>query len=151
MSPTSLTKFDQPLQIELQPSRVLARLSVLIHLLAGGAWLFVSVPVAGKLTVLLLIVLHAHYFHRIQITANSASSVSAVAWDRVRGWRVHNPVNGWQKAVVQMPVYVSARLVAARFHVGGLRCCSTVIVADRLDSDKFRRLRVRLLQSAREH
>ena len=151
MSPISLTKFDQPLRIELQPSRKLARLSLLVHLLAGLAWLLVTLPVAGKLAAVLLIIVHAYYFHRLQITANGASSISRIAWDRSRGWCVYNPVTGWQTAVVQMPVYVTAGLVAVRFRVSGCRCCSAVIVGDRLEADKFRRLRVRLLQSARGH
>jgi hypothetical protein len=151
MSPTSLTKFDQPLQIELQASRMLARLSLLVHLLAGLAWLLVTLPVPGKLAALLLIIVHAYYFHRLQITANGASSISRIAWDSSRGWWVYNPVTGWQTAVLQLPVCVSAGLVAVRFRVTGRRCCSAVIVGDRLEADKFRRLRVRLLQSARGH
>ena len=151
MSQTSLTKFDQPLQIELQPSRRLARLSLVAHLLVGLAWILVTLPVAYKLAALLFIGGHARYFHRLQIAADSASSVSGIAWDRRRGWRVYNPVKGWQTAALQMPVFVSPRLVAARFRVSRFRCYSAVVVDDRLTGDKFRRLRVRLLQSTRGH
>jgi hypothetical protein len=151
MSQTSLTKFDQPLRIELQPSRLLARLSLLIHLLAGMAWLVVSAPFACKLALWLIIGSHACYFHRLQIAATSGSSVAGISWDRSRGWQVYNPVRGWQTANLQLPVLVNPRWLAARFRVSGFRCYSAVIVGDRLAEDKFRRLRVRLLQSARGH
>ena len=151
MSQISLPKFDQPLQIELQPSRRLARLSLVAHLLGGLAWILVTLPVAYKLAALLFIAGHARYFHRLQIAADCASSVSGIAWDSTRGWRVHNPVKGWQTAALQKPVFVSHRLVAARFRVSRFRCYSAVVVDDRLTGDKFRRLRVRLLQSTRGH
>jgi hypothetical protein len=151
MSQISLTKFDQPLQIELEPSRQLARLSLVVHMLGGLAWLLVTFPVIYKLAALIFISGHARYFHQLQIAANSASSVSGIAWDKKRGWRVYNPAKGWQTAVLQMPVCVTPRLVAARFRVSRFRCCSAVIVGDRLAGDKFRRLRVRLLQSTRGH
>ena len=151
MSQTSLTKFDQPLQIDLQPSRQLARLSLVFHLLGGLAWLLVTAPIACKLAALLLIGSHACYFHHLQIAATRAASVSGISWDKARGWQVYNPVTGWQVAELQTPVFVSARLVAVRFRISGFRCCNAVIVADRLAGDKFRRLRVRLLQSSRGH
>lgn len=151
MSQTSLTKFDQPLQIELLPSRQLSSLSLAVHLLGGLAWSLVTLPVVYKLAVLMAIGGHARYFHHLQIEAKKASSVSGITWDKMRGWRVCNPVSGWQAAELQMPVFVSARLVAVRFRVSRFRCCSAVIVGDRLAGDKFRRLRVRLLQSARGH
>jgi hypothetical protein len=151
MSQNSLTKFDQPLQIELRPSRQLGRVSLLIHLLAGIAWLPLALPVACKIAVLAIIAGHAGYFHRLQIAAKSRYSVSAISWDSARGWQVYNPVNGWQGAELRLPVLVNAHLLAARFRLSRFHFCNTIVVSDRLDADKFRRLRVRLLQSARGH
>ncbi len=146
-----LTKFDQPLQVELQPSPLMLRLSLLAHLSGVLLWSLLSVAIGFKLLVLLCIAGHALYFYRLQITAVGASSISAIAWDMRRGWRVHNPVIGWQPALMLTPVFVHSRLVAARFRVGRFRSCSAVILHDRLPDEAFRRLRVRLLQSAREH
>jgi len=135
----------------LQPSRQLARLSLVIHLLGAVAWLLVSSPVVLKLTALIFIGIHALHFHRLQIAARGVTTVSGITWDKTRGWQVCNPVSGWQVAELQKPVFVSARLVAARFRVSRFRCCNAVVVSDRLSGDKFRRLRVRLIQSAREY
>ena len=149
MSHNLLTKFEQPLQIELQPSRQLARLSLLVHLLGALLWLLVSLPTGYKLLVLLFIAGHAWHFYRLQSVAIRKSSVSGISWDGRRGWRIYNPAKGWQSAALHTPVFVHSRLVAARFRVAKFRSCSAVIVSDRLASEEFRRLRVRLLQSAR--
>lgn len=151
MSHNSLTKFEQPLQIELQPSRRMARFSLLLHLLAVLLWFLLSLPIGYKLLALACIAGHARYFHLLQIAAVRASSVTGITWDGRRGWRVYNPVKGWQSATLHTPIFVHSRLIAARFRVARLVSCSAIVISDRLTGEEFRRLRVRLLQSAREH
>lgn len=149
MSHNLLTKFEQPLQVELQPSRLMARLSLLTYLSGALLWFLVTLPIGYKALVLLCIAGHARHFYLLQIAAVRASSVSGISWDGRRGWRIYNPVKGWQSARPHTPVFVHSRLIAARFRVGRFSSCSAIIVNDRLTTEEFRRLRVRLLQSAR--
>jgi len=103
------------------------------------------------LRALLLALTGAHlvYFLRRQVAATADGAISAISWDKQRGWRVCAPPGGWQAARPLMPVVVTAPLAVVRFRVSNRRACSAVIVGDRLGADDFRRLRVRLLQAAR--
>jgi len=110
------------------------------------------VAVPDPLVRLALIVLaggHLVYFLRRQVLATAAGAISAISWDLQRGWRVCSVPGGWQAAQPLSPVFVTPKLVVVRFRAALDRRCSAVIVADRLRPDEFRRLRVRLLQSAR--
>jgi len=149
MSYNSLTRFDQPLRIELGRSRLLTAAGVGIH--AAGALSCLVAALHPFLRMLLLALAGAHlvYFLRRQVAATAVGAISAIAWDRQRGWRVCAVPGGWQAAQPLMPVFVSAQLVAVRFRTSNRRGCSALIVGDRLGADDFRRLRVRLLQAAR--
>jgi hypothetical protein len=102
-----------------------------------------------RMLLLALVGAHLVYFLRRQVTATAAGAISAISWDRQRGWRVRALPGGWQAARLLMPVFVSAQLVVVRFRASNRRAGSAVIVGDRLGADDFRRLRVRLLQAAR--
>jgi hypothetical protein len=54
----------------------------------------------------------------------------------------------WHRARPGWPAFVSARLVAVRFRTGRFAGRPVIVVADRIDPQAFRRLRVRLLQCA---
>jgi hypothetical protein len=148
MSNNSLTKFDRPLQVELKPSPQLAVFSGLIHLLAAISVAFTPQLPVLRLLLPVLVLAHFGYFIRHQVTARSRLAVKAIAWDRQRGWRVANAAGDWRPVRPGFPVFVSFRLVVVRFRVSAFRSRSAVIVADRLSDHEFRRLRVRLLQSA---
>jgi len=147
MSYNSLTKFGQPLRIELCTSRLLAAGGGLLHLLAVMACLLADVPLPVGALLALPVCAHYAYFLRRQVSARTGRAVGALAWDERRGWRVRCGGGGWQAARLRIPVFVSAALVIVRFRLDSGRTCSAVVVADRLPADHFRRLRVRLLQS----
>lgn len=151
MSYDSLTRFDRPLRVELGRSRLLTAAGAGIH--AAGALACLVAALHPVLRVLLLALTGAHlvYFLRRQVTATADGAVSAISWDEQRGWRVCALPGGWQAAQPLMPVFVTAQLVVVRFRASNRRACSAVIVGDRLGADDFRRLRVRLLQAARDH
>lgn len=150
MSYNWLTKFEQPLQVELGPSPRLAMCSGFVHGLAAVTLaVTLEVPVLRVLLPLLVLV-HFGWFLRHQITAGSRRAVKTIAWDRRRGWRVANAVGDWQPVQLGRPVFISFQLVVVRFRVSAWRSRNAVIVGDRLSDDAFRRLRVRLMQSARD-
>ncbi len=149
MSHNSLKKFDQPLSVELKPSRIFLSVLVSLYSLAVLAWWCVPLSVLTRL--LLTAVLTGHFFHlyRLHIAATSAASVQALCWDRVKGWQLRGPgTTVWFPAEMLLPVFVSYRFAAVRFRIGRFTTRSAVLLADRLPANDFRRLRVRLLQSA---
>ncbi|GMQ89067.1 MAG: hypothetical protein BMS9Abin09_0514 [Gammaproteobacteria bacterium] len=148
MSHNSLRKFDQPLSVELSPSRFYLSVLVSLYSLAILAWW--NVPLSGLARLLLTVLLTGHFFHlyREYISATSAASVQALSWDRVRGWRLRGPDTVWLPADMLVPVFVSYRLAAVRFRTGRFRTRTVLLFPDRLPANDFRRLRVRLLQSA---
>jgi hypothetical protein len=148
MSHNSLRKFDQPLRVEFKPSRIYLSLLVSLYSLAVMAWW--CVPLSGQPRLLVTVLLAGHFFHlyRLHIAVTAAASVQALSWERMQGWQVRGPDAVWLPAELLLPVFVSHRLAAVRFRTGRFRTRSVVLFADCLPANDFRRLRVRLLQSA---
>ena len=148
MSNNSWTKFERPLCLDLRPSRLLLRSYGGLHLLLLLAWSRapVSTVVLALVAVSALISWVYHYRYVIALTAPTA--VDRVSWDRQRGWRLHSVRQRWYAAELIGSAYVTRHLVVARFRTGGRISRRVLVVADRVDRDDFRRLRVRLLQSA---
>ncbi|GMQ89613.1 MAG: hypothetical protein BMS9Abin09_1118 [Gammaproteobacteria bacterium] len=148
MSHNSLRKFDQPLSIELSPSRIFLSVLVSLYSLAILAWW--CVPLSGPTQLLLTVMLMGHFIHlfRVHIAATSAASVQALSWDREKGWQLRGPDAVWQCAEMLLPVFVSHRLAAVRFRTGRFKKRTVVLFTDRLPENDFRRLRARLIQSA---
>ncbi len=147
MSYNSLTRFERPLRLELGASPLLARVAAAVHLLAGAACLLASLPGALRWALAAASALHYGWFVRRQCRATTSRAVSGIAWDRQRGWTVRCGESGWRGAQLLSPVFVSLPLVILRFRVSGGARCSALVVADRLDAEGFRRLRLRVLQS----
>jgi len=148
MSHNSLRKFDQPLSIELSPSRMFLSVLVSLYSLAILAWW--CVPLSGPIQLLLTVMLAGHFFHlyRGHIAATSAASVQALRWDRVQGWQLRGPDALWLRAEMLLPVFVSYRLAAVRFRTGRFKKRTVILFTDCLPANDFRRLRARLIQSA---
>jgi len=150
MSHNSLTKFDQPLLAELQPSPALFLAFASVYALVAVVWLWVPLSWWARLALFALLGGHFVFLYRLHVKPMLCCAVQALSWDAVRGWRLRCRGGGWCPAQLLTPAFVSYRLVAVRFRVGRFSTRSVVVVADRLDGDDFRRLRVRLLQSAME-
>lgn len=159
----SLTKFDQPLRLELGFSRWLAATAAVLHGLALLGCLLTPLAAGWRLLLGVLVCVHGLWFLRRQLTATAGRAISGIAWDRFGGWRVRGVTGDWRPARLALPVFVSARLAVVRFRVAGHGTHSALIVPDRIvsdrivsdrivtgrvDADAFRRLRVRLLQAA---
>ncbi|GMQ83772.1 MAG: hypothetical protein BMS9Abin06_0512 [Gammaproteobacteria bacterium] len=148
MSHNSLRKFDQPLRVELGPSRIFLSVLVSLYSLAVLAWW--CVPLSGLTRLLLTALLAGHFSHlyRVYVAATSVASVQALSWDRVKGWQLRGPDAVWLPADMLLPVFVSYRLAAVQFRTGRFKTRTVVLFADCLPANDFRRFRVRLLQSA---
>lgn len=146
----SSNRFDRPLLAELGPSRQLWLLLALPHLLAAAVWLYLPLAWSLRLAAVCLLAARLLYLLQLHLSASRPSSIEALSWDQRRGWRLRDACGRWRNAELQLPVFVSRRLVAVRFRSGRGRC-SVLVPADRLPADDFRRLRVRLLQSAHGH
>lgn len=147
MSHNSLTGFDRPLLVELQASRISLSVLVALYALAAFAWLWVPLEWLDRVVLYSLLGAHFIYLYRLHIRMSASTAVLALSWDRERGWRIRSR-DGWSKVDLCMPAFVTYRLVALRFKVGRIKTRRVIIVYDRIAADDFRRLRVRLLQSA---
>jgi hypothetical protein len=143
-----LTRFDQPLRIEFRFSWLLTTTAAILHGLAATACLLAPLDRGWQLLITALLGGHFVRFLRRQVTAKTGRAIGAIAWDRQRGWRLRGPSGDWYRARLVLPVFVTVQLVVVRFRVAGVGTHSAVIVPDRIGADEFRRLRVRLLQSA---
>ena len=147
MSHISLSKFDQPLSIEPGLSRSFLAVLVVLYALAILAWWNVSLSVLQHLLLTALLAGHFYCLFRVHIAATATASICALRWDRCRGWQLCGPDAEWVPVTICLPVFVSFRLVAVRFRTGRCKTRTLVLPADRLCTNDFRRLRVRLLQS----
>lgn len=150
MSHNSLTKFDQPLWVELEASRLLLVVAVTLYSVAAVAWWCAPAPPAIRFAAGAVLLLHFIHLYRVHIANTSIATVQALSWHPTRGWRLRGGDGRWFAARLLSPVFVSHRLVAVRFRTGRFRTRGVVLVADRLAADDFRRLRVRLLQSTHD-
>ncbi len=147
MSHNSLTGFDRPLRVELRTCRIQFAIPAALYGLAALA--ASRVPLAGTIYLPLLVMLftHAVYLYRMHISLSASGAVRAISWNPLQGWSIRCG-DGWETAQLCLPVFVTYRLVALRFRTGRLHKRRVIITAGRLDEGDFRRLRVRLLQSA---
>jgi len=144
-----LTKSEQPLQIELRPAWRLAAVAGFIHLLSAGSIVLLPAFYGLRFLLPVLLLVHFGYFIRRKVIGTTRKAVRMIAWDRQRGWRVANAAGDWQRVHPDLPVFVSYKLVVVRFRISAFRSRSAIVVAERLSDDDFRRLRVRLIQSAK--
>lgn len=148
MSHNSSQRFDRPLQVELRASRLLFGAALLLYLAALLCCVWAPLPGAWRAAMCGLLCLHFVSVCRRHIVSCAPQAVCGLAWDLQRGWRIRGPRGDWQQAALCTPVFVSYRLAVARFRSGRWRSRSVMLVADRAGDEDFRRLRVRLIQSA---
>ena len=148
MSRTSSHRFDRPLRVELRASRLLLGAGLALYALAALSCALLPLHGAWRAGLCSLLCLHFVRVYRLHIAASLSRAICALDWDARRGWRVRNPGGDWQRVTLCTPVFVSYRLVVARFRSGRWRSRSVMVVSDRTDADDFRRLRVCLIQSA---
>lgn len=148
MSHNSSTRFGQPLHLELRASARLRNAALAAHALVLIVWWWSDLPLAGVLAGSGALILHYRWFHQRHVAAGRRDALQALHWDSARGWRIRTGDGRWRDGVLRTPVFVTRHLALARFRRSRWRSYSAVVVADRLDSDDFRRLRVRLIQSA---
>ncbi len=139
--------FDRPLRIELRYSRLLALIWLLLYALAAGGLYSLALDWPMRVGLLLVLSVYAWFNYRLHIKLDLAHSVSALDWDSRRGWRIRR-AGSWEQAEVCTPVLVTRRIAALRLRRSRWNRLSVLITGDRTDADEFRRLRVRLIQSA---
>lgn len=144
MSHNSSNAFDRPLLVELAPSRVMLRVA------CGGYLTAALLCLSGLAPTLLLVPLVAHFvwLHGVHLKSWLPGAVAALSWDSERGWRLRSAHGQWVEARPVLPVFVSRRLAAVRFRSAAHRRHAVLVAWDRCDGDDFRRLRVRLIESA---
>jgi hypothetical protein len=140
--------FDQPLHIELKSSRILLAVATGLYILAVLFWLQVPLPGRVAATLYAGLAIHFLFLSGLHILNRLPVSINRLGWDHRRGWWLQYVDGRRRHAELCMPVFVSRYLVALTFRTGRLRYRSVIVIADRLEAEAFRRLRVRLIQSA---
>lgn len=142
--------FDQPLQVELKASPMLLAMVAALYLLTVLLWL--PIPLPGRVAAVLYAGMLAHFLFLfgLHIVNWLPVSINRLGWDRKRGWWLQYVDGRRLKVSLCLPVFVSRYLVAACFRTDRLRFRSVIVVADRLEAEAFRRLRVRLIQSSHD-
>lgn len=147
MSHNLSRKFDRPLRVELGASGLLLSWALALYL--GAALLCLWAPLPGVL--LLALGAHFAYLYCLHVRRCLPFAVRAVSWDAARGWRLRQARGDWLAVTPLVPLFVSYRLVAVRFRCGRCSRRSLLVAAHSCPADDFRRLRVRLIQSAHGH
>jgi toxin CptA len=130
----------KPLYLELKPSRCLAAYLAFVH--SSVAWVFIAIlPVGWAVLGLVFVVLSAQYYWRHSVVLTGSRAVTQLLFT-ANSWRVSrvaaldNELVEWRDAVI-LPY-----MLVLRFRDRGGRRFSVVIVADQVDPQTFRRLRV---------
>ena len=144
MSQGSWNAFAGPQHLELRPSRALALLVWLPHLLAAALVPGLAVPFWVAALVIILTALSLWRTHCRELRRSGAYGVQAVEWRSDGRWRLRL-ASGWREAELVLPIYEQPFLVVLPFRLEGRRrTLGVVILPDMTDADNFRRLRVRL-------
>lgn len=148
MSQNLYNKFDRPLCLELGPSRILQLVIGLTHLAALLALMLAPLDIVALAVLAILVIANALYLYACYAGMRMPASIRKLGWTSAQGWYLPQ-LNGETLPVnLREPLFVSRYLLVARFASPRYRHHSLLVVADSLNADDFRRLRVRLLQCA---
>jgi hypothetical protein len=144
MSPILSGKYAVPLELEIQPSRLLGGWLLLTH--AGSLALLPalshSVRVALAVTLVLLCsLLHAWQLH---VVRRHPQAIRSLSWGEGRRCRLRQASGREVETALAPQAVVLSWLTVLRFSGPGHRRRYLVLLPDMLDPDRFRQLRVRL-------
>lgn len=148
MSPNLYNKFDRPLCLEFRPSRILQLSIGLTHLAALVSLMLASLQSVALAALAILVIANALYLYACYTSMAMPASIRKLGWSPAQGWRLPQRDGESLPLSLREPLFVSRHLLVARFASHRYRHHSLLVVADSLNADDFRRLRVRLLQCA---
>ena len=129
----------KPLHLELKPSRCLAAYLAFVH--SSVAWVFVAVlPMGWALLGLAFVVLSGLYYWRHAVALSGPRAVTQLLFT-ANNWRVSRAALD-SELVEWFDAAFLPYMLVLRFRDRGGRRFSVVIVADQVDPQAFRRLRV---------
>jgi toxin CptA len=133
------------LRVALTSSRWLAAALIVSHAAAAATLAPLDLPLWAKLGLALLIaasLAHALYRHAFLASRESCTALEVREADQAA---VHTRARGWQDARILGTTYVSPVLTVVNLRLTGFVFAKhVVIVADNVDGETFRRLRVKL-------
>ncbi len=139
----SLSGYAPTLCLERRPSLTLAGMLLVLHGTAVGVVWVLELPVWAQIALTLGIGSSLLYALTEQALLRSRRAVKRLVWEKTGDWTLER--DGAQlRAHLLGSSFVHPRLVILNFNLSGQRTCSVVIPWDGVDSQTFRRLRVRL-------
>lgn len=139
----SLSGYAPTLYLERRPSLALAGGLLASHGAAVGIVWVLALPVWAQITLTLGI--GASLLHALneQALLRGRRAVKRLVWEKTGDWTLER--GGTQlRARLLGSSFVHPRLVILNFNLGGRSTCSVVLPWDGVDTQTFRRLRVRL-------
>lgn len=135
----------------LRPSRRLAWAFGGLHLGAVACALGNDLAIEVRLLVLVCVMLSAWCCLAVHATAGSARAIVLLAWDRQGQWRLVQRDGRVLDAWLEHGAYSHPMLVALALRTKDHGRRRVLVVADRVDADHMRRLRVRLRTTSTQH
>jgi len=130
-------KHEPPLSVELQPSRRLKQLLVIMHLLALASSIANALPVIVKLALVIGIGLHLYF-----VLTRLKNDQYAIKHSETSGWEIFDG-NDFRPIQILNSTVITLFAIFLHFNKNAHKQ-SVLIVNDALNEDDYRRLIVRL-------
>ena len=155
----SSQKYASPLRIELLPSRILLGIVLFAHLGAVGLLIPLAMPMLPKVLLMVLIIMSlafSAYGLGWEPAGNALSGVigrkwprfNRALWDHDDFWQLTDEHEKIHQACLMPTTLVHPHLVVLNLRLSGqpwyCRYRSIILLRDNIDSETFRRLRIRL-------
>jgi len=136
-------EYATPLNLDFHPSWLAASILIFIHLGALVIVFLIPAPVFFKIALCVLILANLLSAYNRVLLKNS-DSIKRIIWNEDNNWLLIR--NDETKITTQLlpSTYVHAWMTVLNFNAAGFRSCSMVLLPGVIDSNEFRRLRVRL-------
>lgn len=139
----SLSGYAPTLCLERRPSLTLACALLVLHGTAVGVVWVLALPTWAQIALTLGLGSSLLYALNEQALLRGRRAVKRLVWEKTGDWILER--GGAQlHARLLGSSFVHPRLVILNFNLGGRRTCSVVLPWDGVDTQTFRRLRVRL-------
>lgn len=139
----SSARFEAPLTIDLEPSRLMAIGSALAHLLALVCLASCRLPLSASLVVGTLVAASFGCVSLWHLGASKARFIDQIHW-RTDGKCLLRTADGRVRTASLRSSYTHPKVVILQFGVGRFSRRSVMILPDSADAQEIRRLRVEL-------
>ena len=141
----SSKKYAAPLQLEIRRSKSLLYFLCLLHVIAIGVIFFLVMSIEIILLLTLFILYSAYYSITRYALLSAPDAVVTVIWDHNDKWKIRTRRSREQVVKLMWDSFTHPNLTVLNFkRQGQFFSQSVILLADNVNKEDFRRLRVRL-------